>query len=365
MNSKKDQKLFEQAITILNGSGEVDLATNGMSKVVAKRLLDDIDQYCVETYDDGHRSHLGASLIGHECSRYLWGVFRWLKREPTTGQKQRLFNRGHREEARFVEWLEGIGCQVWFENRDTDPLYLIAEIDTYCLKSELEHLCATSQALAEPILRTDQNYNRHIAIAKAQGVEFPQYRISDVGGHFGGSLDGVCILPERYGIKEPILLEFKTNGTGPKFDALCTKGMPIAKPQHFAQTNTYGHKGINGTKFRYCLYLNICKNDDNIHCEIVKLNHTQGAQMIEKAERIICSQTPPPRLSDNPTFQACGWCAHHDICHKGAAPEVNCRSCKFAVPVEGAQWKCTQHEAIIPKEFIKDACPQYKAITDL
>jgi hypothetical protein len=312
MVSKKEEKLLQEAIEKLNSGREIDLAANGMSKAVAKRLLDDIDEYCVKTYDDGHRKHLGASLIGHECSRYLWGIFRWLKREPTTGQKQRLFNRGHREEARFIEWLEGVGCQVWFET-----------------------------------------------------PEGKQYRISDVGGHFGGSLDGICILPERYGIKEPILLEFKTNGTGPKFDNLQKKGMPLAKPQHFAQTSTYGFKGVEGTQFRYCLYLNINKNDDHIHCEIVKLNWQLGEQMIQKAERIITSQEPPARLSDNPTFQQCTWCSQFDICHKGAAPEVNCRSCKFAVPKEMGKWACNLHEAFIPEEFIKDACPQYKAITDL
>lgn len=312
MTKKKDQQVLQDAINILNTSKDIDLSTNGMPQVVAKRLLDDIDEYCVKTYDGGHRTHLGASLIGHECNRYLWGIFRWLKHEVTDGRKQRLFNRGHREEARFVEWLEGVGCRVWFE---------------------------------------DENKN--------------QFRISDVGGHFGGSLDGICILPERYGITEPILLEFKTNGTGAGFNKLASHGMPIAKPQHFAQTSVYGYKGVNGTQFRYVLYLNICKNDDAIHCEIVKLNHTLGAQIIEKAERIITSQTPPARISDNPTFMACSWCAQKEICHQGAAPEVNCRSCKFAKPVENAEWFCSQHNGIIPKDFIKQACPQYKAITDV
>lgn len=312
MTKKKDQQVLQDAINILNTSKDIDLSTNGMPQVVAKRLLDDIDEYCVKTYDGGHRTHLGASLIGHECNRYLWGIFRWLKHEVTDGRKQRLFNRGHREEARFVEWLEGVGCRVWFE---------------------------------------DENKN--------------QFRISDVGGHFGGSLDGICILPERYGITEPILLEFKTNGTGAGFNKLASHGMPIAKPQHYAQTSVYGYKGVNGTQFRYVLYLNICKNDDAIHCEIVKLNHTLGAQIIEKAERIITSQTPPARISDNPTFMACSWCAQKEICHQGAAPEVNCRSCVRAFPRDNAQWFCEVHNDNIPKDFISQACPQYKAITDL
>ena len=296
------------------GKQSVSLDAPGIAKVLAKRILEEIDEYCVRTYDGGHRSHLGASLIGRECKRYLWYVFRWCLHEKTTGRQQRLFNRGHREEARFIEWLEGIGFKVWFENRDEAP---------------------------------------------NEKGEYPQYRISDVMGHFGGSLDGIAILPERYGIAEPVLLEFKTNGTGAGFNKLADDGMPIAKPEHFAQTSTYGKK----YNFRYCVYLNINKNDDSLHIEVVKLNHNLGEQMIMKAEQIIMSQTAPARLSDNPTFHKCGYCHMKEVCHKGAVVEVNCRSCAFARPVENAEWFCEVHNGNIPKDFIAKACPSYKAIT--
>ena len=296
------------------GKQSVSLDAPGVAKALAKRILEEIDEYCVRTYDGGHRSHLGASLIGRECKRYLWYVFRWCLHEKTTGRQQRLFNRGHREEARFIEWLEGIGFKVWFENRDEDP---------------------------------------------NEKGEYPQYRISDVMGHFGGSLDGIAILPERYGIAEPVLLEFKTNGTGAGFNKLADDGMPIAKPEHFAQTSTYGKK----YNFRYCVYLNINKNDDSLHIEVVKLNHNLGEQMIMKAEQIIMSQTAPARLSDNPTFHKCGYCHMKEVCHKGAVVEVNCRSCAFARPVENAEWFCEVHNGNIPKDFIPKACPSYKAIT--
>ncbi len=304
----------EQATILDAGKQSVSLDAPGVAKALAKRILEEIDEYCVRTYDGGHRSHLGASLIGRECKRYLWYVFRWCLHEKTTGRQQRLFNRGHREEARFIEWLEGIGFKVWFENRDEGP---------------------------------------------NEKGEYPQYRISDVMGHFGGSLDGIAVLPERYGIEEPVLLEFKTNGTGAGFNKLADDGMPIAKPEHFAQTSTYGKK----YNFRYCVYLNINKNDDSLHIEVVKLNHNLGEQMIMKAEQIIMSQTAPARLSDNPTFHKCGYCHMKEVCHKGAVPEVNCRSCAFARPVENAEWFCEVHNGNIPKDFIPKACPSYKAIT--
>ena len=314
LNANNAKNNDAQATASDAGKQAVSLDAPGVAKALAKRILEEIDEYCVRTYDGGHRSHLGACLIGRECKRYLWYVFRWCLHEKTTGRQQRLFNRGHREEARFIEWLEGIGFKVWFENRDEAP---------------------------------------------NEKGEYPQYRISDVMGHFGGSLDGIAILPERYGIEEPVLLEFKTNGTGAGFNKLADDGMPIAKPEHFAQTSTYGKK----YNFRYCVYLNINKNDDSLHVEVVKLNHSLGEQMIMKAEQIIMSQTAPARLSDNPTFHKCGYCHMKEVCHKGAVVEVNCRSCAFARPVENAEWFCEVHNGNIPKDFIAKACPSYKAIT--
>jgi hypothetical protein len=335
------------------GKQSADLDAPGVATALAKRIKEDIDEYCVRTYDGGHRSHLGASLIGRECKRYLWYVFRWCLHEKTTGRQQRLFNRGHREEDRFIEWLEGIGFQLWFENYEGFAYH--AESDSYCILKENEE----GDGLAERILPDNPNFRAHIRRAKADGLEFPQYRISDVMGHFGGSLDGIARLPERYGIDEPVLVEFKTNGTGAGFNKLGDSGMPVAKPEHFAQTSTYGKK----YGFRYVLYLNINKNDDSLHVEVTKLDNKLGEQMIIKAEQIILSQDAPPRLSDNPTFHKCGYCAMKEICHKGAIPEKNCRSCKNARPVENAEWFCDVHNGVIPKDFIPQACPSYIPIT--
>ncbi len=277
----------------------------GMLKAVSIRMLEDIDNYCVTTYDGGHRDHLGASLIGNECKRYLWFVFRWCKQEPTTGRKQRLFNRGHREEARFLEWLRGIGCTISDVTEDGK-----------------------------------------------------QHRISDVMGHFGGSLDGIGFLPKHYEIEEEILFEFKTNGTGAGFDKLGKVGMQLAKDVHFAQTCTYGFK----RNLRYCCYCNINKNDDSLYLELVKLNHKLGEHMIIKAEQIILSPTAPSRLSDNPTFYKCGYCSMKGICHNNAPIERNCRSCVNAFPDEDDKWMCNEFSAPIPKEYIYEGCIQWDKI---
>lgn len=307
MQSEQDNANLKKQ-KLESGKQAVDLAAPGVATAVSKRILEDIDKYCAEAYDDGPRKHLGASLIGHDCKRYLWYIFRWCFHEKHSGRVQRLFNRGHREEARFIEWLRGIGFQVW---------------------------------------EADEHGN--------------QFKISGCNGHFGGSLDGVGILPPAYQIEEPVLLEFKTNGTGAGFNKLGHSGMPVAKPQHFAQTSTYGYK----YNFRFCAYLNINKNDDDLHVEIVKLDHKLGAQMEAKAELIINSQTAPARLSDNPTFRDCTYCALKGICHKNEMPEKNCRSCSYAIAVENKEWFCSlpAHNSIIPADFIPKACGAWHPIT--
>lgn len=305
----------------------IDLAAPGVTKQLARRISQDVDDYCINTYDDGFRWHLGASLIGQECQRAAWYGFRWAGKMTYSGatpeeqkrnhaRMQRLFNRGHREEFRFVEFLKGTGWEVY-------------EYDT-----------------SKPM--------------KENG-EYPQFRVSGFGGHFGGSLDGIGIPPERYGLgRTPFLLEFKTNGTGAGFQKLGKDGMQLAKPQHFAQMSTYGSD--ENYRFEWGLYQNICKNDDDLHIEIVKLDWKLGDQMRTRAERIIRSQTPPPRLSDNPTFWKCKGCDFFKQCHENGPLEKNCRSCKHAQPVDGGEWKCNLVSDIIPRDFVPQGCSEWASV---
>uniref|UniRef100_A0AAU6W086 Exonuclease n=1 Tax=Pseudomonas phage Pavpe01 TaxID=3138545 RepID=A0AAU6W086_9VIRU len=289
----------------------IDITQPGVAKVIAKRMLDDIEAYAQKTYDTGPRSHLGGSLIGDDCLQKLWLHFRWVKHEKFPGRILRLFQRGHREEATFIEYLRGIGCQVW-------------EFD-------------------------DEN-------ASEEDKGKKQFRISGSGGHFGGSLDGIIKLPPHYGIDEAMLAEFKTNGTGAGFNKLGDSGLVLAKPMHFAQTCTYGF----AYGFRFVVYLNVNKNDDSLHIEIVPLNLRLGESQFKKAERVITSQEPMPKISASPAAKQCGGCNYKNVCHNGELPEKNCRSCKFARPIDNAQWQCDKWSAVIPSEDdIKAGCPEW------
>lgn len=284
-----------------------ELEKPGFPKKIAKQLLHDIDNYCSTEYDEGFRWHLGASLIGEKCYRKLWYTFRWVFHKKHDGRQQRLFNRGHKEEDRFVEWLKAIGCTVYSHNENGK-----------------------------------------------------QFRISGCNGHFGGSLDGIMYFPASYEIKEPVLLEFKTNGTGMGFAKLLDNGVVIAKEMHFTQMSTYGSDP--NYNLQYAAYFNICKNDDNLHIEIVKLDHKHGNDMRLKAQNIIGSRTPPEKISQDKTFFNCVYCDFKEICHGGKPYEKNCRSCKNAMPVEKGEWFCEYHNGTIPRDFVKKGCDNYYPI---
>lgn len=277
-------------------------------------VKNDIDLNAQKKYDDGFRSHLGGSRIGEKCRRRLWYEFRWCGREKFSGRMLRLFNRGHREEERNVEWLRDIGFTVW----DTD-------------QSQPQNPDGT----------------------------YPQFRVSACGGHFGGSTDGIVQFPQHYGELPYMLYECKTNATGGGFNKLSSDGFALAKPMHWAQTCTYGYLlGLD-----YVLYTNTNKNDDDIYVEVKQLDKAVGAHMVQKAEDIIIATDAPNRMSDSPTHYECKACPMHGVCHSGELPLVNCRSCKHSSPVDNKEWYCSVHNSNIPKEVIKEACGSYEPIT--
>lgn len=268
-----------------------------------------IDNYCL-SYNDGHRKHLGASLIGHSCNRYLWYVFRHVQKPVHGGRLLRLFNRGHREEARFTEWLRGSG-------------WLVDEVDPETGK---------------------------------------QFRFSAVNGHFGCSIDGIGTPPDSLRKFLPegttkLLLEYKTSGTGAKFNNTRTNGVKLEKPQHFSQMCIGGF----GFNLPLAWYMMINKNDDDIEGQLSKLDPSHAEELIAKAEYVITCPQAPKRISETSTHFLCKMCDFKNICHAGELPEKNCRSCMFATAVvdnpelEG-RFYCQRWQDVIPPEWIATGC---------
>lgn len=288
----------------------IDLGLIEDRRRVADTLVMQIDEWAEKKYAEEPRRHLGASEIGKSCSRELWYKFRWARKEQygegtnkTAGQLLRLFQRGHREEPHIIEYLKGIGC--------------------------------TFEA-------TPEN----------------QIRISDVGGHFGGSLDNVGWLPEKYGITEKVLFEFKTSNMA-EFNKLKKAGMISHKPIHYSQMCVYGFK----MELNYGVYICVDKNTDELYIELVVIDHDHGRQMIDKAAVIITSNQGPAKISLQPTNFGCKWCNFKQICHYGEPVDKNCRSCIHATAGENKTWLCgLAGNQAIPEHIIPVGCDSHKGI---
>jgi hypothetical protein len=333
----------------------IDLNSSTVLKQLSQQIKNDIDNYCSDKYDDGPRSHLGASEIGDSCSKKLWLKFRWTAHKKHSGQQQRLFQRGHFEEPRFVSYLEGIGCTVKMFDK-----VLLWHPESECLYYGPEEDCKGGYVNNVEGIYEFETKAKELGIWLDKGKR--QIRISSCKGHFGGSCDALCSLPKHYDIPENVIFldEFKTQTIGKKgdkFDKLVKEGVKQNKPIHWAQQCTYGYK----LNINYGIYMSVCKNDDDLHIEVVKLDHFLGESLERKAEMIIFSETPPTGVSCSPSYFECNWCDFKGICYGSEQPLKNCRSCKHAKPTEEATWTC-EHYGVIPKEVIPLKQPCWESI---
>ena len=267
-----------------------------------------IDQAWHDAQPSNHRMHLGASVIGSECRRALWYGFRWVTDIKHPGRLLRLFNRGHEEENRFARDLQMIGVEFV----DVDP--------------------------------TTGN----------------QFVYSALGGHFGGSGDGLARgVPEAQ--NTPHIVEMKTHALK-SFTHLAKHGVQESKPQHYIQMQMYMH----WQGFERALYMAVCKNDDQLYTERVKYDQVVALQHIAKAEQIIFSPTPPARMNDDPGFYLCGWCDHKDTCHADKAGALNCRTCISATPLASGGWECDQVKGqLIPEDSMRTGCQAHRYMPEL
>jgi hypothetical protein len=131
-----------------------------------------------EQQQEPPRPHMGASMLGHPCDRWLWLSFRWAVQAEFPGRILRLFRRGHLEERQIVSDLRAIGIDI---------------------RSTSEH----------------------------------QSRV-DLGCHVSGSLDGIIESGVPEAPKARHVAEFKTHSLK-SFEKLLSAGVEKSKPEHYIQ----------------------------------------------------------------------------------------------------------------------------------
>lgn len=223
--------------------------------------------YEAQPREDWRRDHLGASIIGHECDRFLWLTFRWALDPKHSGQQLRLFSRGDVEERRILEELRRGGAIL------EDPVPF---------------------TFGSPLI--------------------------------GGSCDGIGTIP---GVPGRVVIECKTHSLN-SFARLKEKGVRSAKPQHYVQMQAYMH----GTGCANAVYVAVCKDNDEIHAELVPYDKARAELEIQRARMMVERQTPPDVMDRE--FPPCVYtsrdgtqwkCDFYELCHGDAVPDRSCRTC--------------------------------------
>lgn len=282
---------------------------------IADQIEADVDSYCIQMYwDDEPRHHIGASVIGHDCKRYVWGSFRWLFHKVPAARFPRLWYRGHREEPVIIQQLRGIGCEILDITDDGDQLRIERD---------------------------------------------------NADGHFGGSIDALIKFPTRYGLPDQWhLLEMKTIGDR-YFKDMKNLGVFKARQLYYAQMCVYAKKITELEKYGridYALFYGVNKNTDENDIEFIALDHTIGNDHIKIAEDLTQQYYPPEKLSNDASFFQCKWCAMYEICHHKGQVWQNCRSCRFAQPVADGKWFCHNFQKEIPKDFLIKGCGSWESL---
>ncbi len=240
------------------------------------------------------REYLGVSELGERCWRKLWFSFRHVSVRDRPGRVLRLLDHGHTEEERLVRDLVRTGF---------------------------------------PVTRRQEEM---------------RWLAGHVRGHIDGVLPNGCLESSR-----PHLLEIKT-ASGKQFRKLCKQGVECFDKRYWVQAHLYMH----GLGLRRCLFLAVCKDDDDIYQERIHYDREVAEDALEVARAVVHASEPPPRESDRPDWWRCKMCEHANVCHHGELPARTCRTCDCAVAdTDNGGWWCD-----LGHEF-GTTCRKYQPVT--
>lgn len=263
------------------------------------------------------RTYLGMSAIGHHCERWLWYSFRWAVREQFKCDALWRFEDGHRSE---------------------------------------DVMAARLRLVPGIVLRT---------VDPATGNQFG---FVDLGGHFRGHADGfitgvlqapvVLHVWEAKACAEDKMAKLaKLKAAGEK------EALKAWDPVYHAQAILYMAYSETTRHYLTC-------SSPGARAMISVRTDTdldEARRLRTKAERIITASEPLTRVSEDPAWYQCKWCAAHAVCHSKKLPAVNCRTCAHATPeMDGnGRWSCAHHKRDITTAEQRQGCPAHRYIPAL
>ena len=153
------------------------------------------------------------------------------------------------------------------------------------------------------------------------------------GSHILGHIDGLCNgIPNNE--EEVHLLELKTMNDR-AFKDVIKNGVKKSKPGYYAQMTSYmGKLGLkNG------LFMSYNKNDSSYYYELIEFDSEHFKYLEARLFDILVSEFPLDKIGPKTWFE-CKWCDAKDVCHNGAKPEVNCRTCQQCTIEDKGKWSC-------------------------
>jgi hypothetical protein len=262
------------------------------------------------------RAYLGMSAIGAPCDRALWYGFRWASPKTFDALTIKRFADGHATEAVAVARLKAVDT---LEVHDVIP--------------------GTTR----------------------------QFGFEDHRGHFKGHMDGV-ILGILQAPKTWHVLEIKAV-SDEKFKELEKAKKEVGEKLALRKWNeTYYAQAV--------LYMDYADLDR--HYTVVctaggrrwmsvrtEADPAEAKRLRSRALNIIAADNPPPGVSDKPDYYLCRWCDHAAVCHEGAAPLNNCRSCLHASPADHGEWHCARWNKGLDVAAQREGCPAHLFIPSL
>ena len=314
----------------------------------------------------GDNRGVGMADAGNECSRAIFYKLRWsAPLEEITGQKERRFETGRREETRLLDDLEAAGIEVERIDPATGKQFT-AELASGWLRGKMD-----GRALGVP----EAPKTVHVVECKSHSDK----SFKELLKHAPPGTASADIITENRTIKqlyEGILALLKpfeeardvvVEAIGSLQIGKSTglhEGIRKSKPEHFAQCQLYMHS----QHLTRCLYLAVNKNDESLYSERIEYDVAFALALEAKIERIAKSDRAPARLFEDPTSKAafkCSWCSARAQCHEGAFARVNCRTCLSADFRDGAEVWCSLKGVQLSYDDQQRGCGEHKFLPDL